>query len=96
MVLFSQFSSPTQAAAFIAIILLLVYAFLRRLALVRTNPHNLPYPPGPKPWPGIGNIFEIASSNQAEAYQDLAKRYGQFKIFAILFNRTIYLRNIDG
>jgi hypothetical protein len=72
MVPFSSFS------ALIIIILLTGYAFLRRWSLLRANPHNLPYPPGPKPWPLIGNFFEIASSNQAEAYQNLAKRYGMF------------------
>jgi len=41
------------------------------------NPRNLPYPPGPKPLPIVGNIFDVAPDNQSSAYQHLAKQYGE-------------------
>ena len=46
---------------------------IRRLA----NPRNLPYPPGPKPLPILGNIFDVAPDNASSAYQHLAKQYGE-------------------
>jgi hypothetical protein len=53
--------------------------------------HHLPYPPGPKPWPLFRNISDIATSNQAQAYQDLTKRYGTEPL-----RWTIALRSLDG
>lgn len=90
-ILFWQPSS-TQSTAIMVIIILLVYVFLRRRALTRANLHNLPYPPGPKPWPLLGNISDIATCNQVEAYQDLAKRHGECRTVKM----TIYSRNVYG
>ena len=49
----------------------------RRRAHKLVNPRNLPYPPGPKPLPIVGNIFDVAPDNDSSAYQHLAKRYGK-------------------
>lgn len=40
---------------------------------------KLPYPPGPRPLPLIGNLFDLARENEAAAYMELARAYG--KIF---------------
>lgn len=71
-VLLPAFLSRAQAPIFIAIIVLLV-AYYRK----RGQRRGLPYPPGPKPWPLVGNLFDIARSNEAAAYQLLAKQYGK-------------------
>ena len=40
-----------------------------------TSP-NVPYPPGPRPYPFIGNLPDVPTSNQERAFADLAKIYG--------------------
>ena len=71
-VLLPVFLSLAQTSILIAIIILLV-AYYRK----RGHRRGLPYPPGPKPWPLVGNLFDIARDNEAAAYQLLAKQYGK-------------------
>jgi hypothetical protein len=35
-----------------------------------------PYPPGPRPWPIIGNMLDIPSRLPGVAYADMSKQYG--------------------
>jgi hypothetical protein len=43
------------------------------------------YPPGPRPYPVIGNPFDIPPSFQEVAFANLAKKYG-----AVSFLETLY------
>ncbi|EAU87054.2 O-methylsterigmatocystin oxidoreductase [Coprinopsis cinerea okayama7 len=49
------------------------------------NPNRLPYPPGPKPRPVIGNLLDLARDNESSAYYDLAQKYGQPLLFVNSF-----------
>jgi len=40
-----------------------------------TSPND-PYPPGPQPYPFIGNLLDVPTSYQERAFADLAKIYG--------------------
>jgi len=40
-----------------------------------TSP-NVLYPPGPRPYPFIGNLPDVPTSYQERAFADLAKIYG--------------------
>jgi len=40
-----------------------------------TSPND-PYPPGPRPYPFIGNLLDVPTSYQERAFADLAKIYG--------------------
>ena len=42
------------------------------------NSPNTPYPPGPRPYPFIGNLLDVPTSYQERAFVDLAKIYGMF------------------
>ena len=66
-----------HVATFLAIVFC-VYSAVRRWRAHRlANPQGLPYPPGPKPFPIIGNMFDIARDNEFAAYQKLADKYGE-------------------
>ena len=34
------------------------------------------YPPGPKPWPVIGNLLDIPKESQWIAYTEMSKKHG--------------------
>jgi hypothetical protein len=52
--------------------LLVVYLIYRTL-----TSRKAPYPPGPRPYPFIGNILDVPTTFQEKAFADLAKKYGQ-------------------
>ena len=73
--------SSYHVAAFLAIVFG-VYSTVRRWRAHRlANPRGLPYPPGPKPLPILGNMFDIARDNESAAYQKLADEYGAVVFF---------------
>jgi len=75
--------SSYHVAAFLAVVFC-VYSTVRRWRAHRlANPRGLPYPPGPKPLPIVGNMFDIARDNESAAYQKLADEYGTV-IFIII------------
>ena len=51
----------------------LIGAYL--ICRILTSP-NLPYPPGPRPYPFIGNLPDVPTSYQERAFADLSKIYG--------------------
>ncbi|OCH85716.1 CyP450 monooxygenase [Obba rivulosa] len=42
----------------------------------KANAHRLPYPPGPKGWPVIGNMLDMPQDKPWETYAEWAKTYG--------------------
>jgi hypothetical protein len=38
---------------------------------------GLPYPPGPPPWPIIGNLLDIPKDTPWSTYTDMSKKYGR-------------------
>lgn len=53
--------------------MLVVLRLARRYIL---HQPNLPYPPGPKPLPLLGNIFDLTREKEVEAYAKVAEKYG--------------------
>jgi len=37
---------------------------------------GLPYPPGPPPWPIIGNLLDVPKKAPWIGYADMSKKYG--------------------
>jgi len=71
----------------------LVMAYLIYRAL---NSPNTPYPPGPRPYPFIGNLLEIPTSYQERAFVNLAKIYGVVIHLRIFTNHLIVLSSFEG
>jgi len=42
----------------------------------KSNPRSLPLPPGPKPWPLIGNLFDMPLDHPWSVYASWTKQYG--------------------
>lgn len=43
---------------------------------------GIPYPPGPKPWPIIGNLLDSPKQSQWTTYAEMSKKHGLGDIFA--------------
>ena len=57
----------------LVVFLALIGAYL----IYRTlNSPNAPCPPGPRPYPFIGNLPDVPASYQERAFADLTKIYG--------------------
>jgi hypothetical protein len=59
----------------------------------RDNPEGCPFPPGPKPWPVIGNMFDFARENESAAYLGMAHKYGEWIFPTKSFSR-LFLLNV--
>ena len=78
----------------------LIFAVLRRLrSWVRhrkANPLGLPYPPGPKPLPLLGNLLDVPSSYYWLRYSDWAKKYGDINHIRVFGQHTVILNSIEA
>ncbi|KDQ14780.1 hypothetical protein BOTBODRAFT_187775 [Botryobasidium botryosum FD-172 SS1] len=75
-------------SAFLGLVLLVLY---RRRAARASNPHGLPYPPGPKPEPIIGNARQFPSHSSWLQYNEWRKIYGDIMHLEALGNHVIVL-----
>ncbi|XP_006456136.1 hypothetical protein AGABI2DRAFT_227934 [Agaricus bisporus var. bisporus H97] len=50
----------------------------------RDNPKGLPFPPGPKRLPIIGNMLDFARENESAAYLGMAQKYGDLVFLSAL------------
>jgi hypothetical protein len=56
-----------------------VFAFLYLLIAFRDHQKRggLPYPPGPRRWPVLGNLFDVPKFSPWAAYADMSKKHGK-------------------
>lgn len=73
-------------------LVIVVLALLRAYLVRRRNPSGLPLPPGPKPLPIIGNIFDIPKRASWETYAQWGQQYGGIMSLKVL-GRTIVVLN---
>ena len=67
----AAFSPTTFGASCLA--LLVIYLVFRAFTSPKAH-----YPPGPRPYPIIGNVLDIPPTFQELTFTNLAKKYGVF------------------
>jgi hypothetical protein len=58
----------------LAVVILFLWLFVFNR---KTNPGGLPFPPGPKPLPLVGNIFHLNTAEPWLSYTAWKKKYGR-------------------
>lgn len=73
--------------AFPAILVVVVWAILRRLYNVGRRPRN--YPPGPRTLPFIGNLHQIPTKNRHLLFTEWARQYGP--IYSLMLGSKVMI-----
>ena len=60
----------------VAVVVAVLFIFYRARAAYQAR-KNGPLPPGPKPLPFVGNLFDIPKVSPWAGYRDLCSRYGE-------------------
>lgn len=68
--------------------------FLQKIRVRRK--FNLPYPPGPRPLPLIGNLFDLAHENEAAEYFELAQKHGDLVFLNILGKKLLFVNSFNA
>ncbi|KAI0264227.1 cytochrome P450 [Gloeopeniophorella convolvens] len=86
--------ATTMPSLIIIVDILAFVSFISLLHALRDHRRHqgLPYPPGPHPWPVIGNLFDIPKTFSFLAYTQAAKKYGDIISFHI-FGQVIVVLN---
>ena len=53
------------------------------LRIVRAKVKRLPLPPGPRPWPLIGNVFDFPTTHEGRFYFRHKSLYGELSRYSI-------------
>jgi hypothetical protein len=67
--------SSLGAGLLLTVALLIVYSYVQDR---RRNPARLPYPPGPKGYPIIGNLFDIPNAFIYKRFGEMSRELGTF------------------
>ncbi|KAI0061752.1 cytochrome P450 [Artomyces pyxidatus] len=73
--------------------LFLLFVFYLRARWARAR---LPYPPGPKPLPLIGNLFDFPRVTPWVTYRQMAKQYGDVISLRALGHVVVVLNSVDA
>lgn len=73
----SILQSLVQLGLLFCAVAVLTHTLVQLPANRRRNPSRLPFPPGPKGYPLIGNVFGMPTSQQWRTYAEWARVYGE-------------------
>ena len=69
----ASYLSSLGTGLLLTVALLIVYSYVQDW---RRNPARLPYPPGPKGYPIIGNLFDIPSAFIYKRFREMSRELG--------------------
>jgi hypothetical protein len=70
-----SFLSSLGAGLFLTVTLFIAYSYIQDR---RRNPARLPYPPGPKGYPIIGNLLDIPNAFIYKRFREMSREIGVF------------------
>ncbi|TFK53799.1 cytochrome P450 [Heliocybe sulcata] len=76
------------------IILLASFPVLYLLKHLSLKAGRLPYPPGPKPWPIVGNYFQLSKTKPWLQYEQWGKQYGDL-VYVHIFGEDVIIINSE-
>ncbi|KAI9441772.1 cytochrome P450 [Lactarius indigo] len=89
-------SSPTMAFSFTAVDVLMVSTFFYLLSAFQDyrRRRGLPYPPGPRQWPLIGNLLNAPRQSPWIAYTELSEKHGDVLYFRVFGQAIVVLNSL--
>jgi hypothetical protein len=63
---------------------------------LRRSRYTLPLPPGPKPLPLLGNLFNMPTSREYETYTQWSREFGDVVHVNVLGRHIIILNSIEA
>jgi hypothetical protein len=75
----ASFLSSLGTGLLLTVALLIAYSYVQDW---RRNPSRLPYPPGPKGYPIIGNLFDIPNAFIYKRFREMSRDLSTFHVLA--------------
>ena len=73
----ASFESSLGTGILLTVALLIAYSYVQDW---RRNPTRLPYPPGPKGYPVIGNLLDIPNAFIYKRFRQMSRDLGTFHV----------------
>jgi hypothetical protein len=73
----ASFQSSLGTGVLLTVALLVAYSYVQDR---RRNPARLPYPPGPKGYPIIGNLLDIPNAFIYKRFREMSRDLGTFHV----------------
>jgi len=80
---------PSSVMFFLAV---LAIGLAYRFRVVRSRSH--PLPPGPQPWPLLGNALQVSLEYMHHTFREWQKRYGDVVYFSVLGREAVVLNSL--
>ncbi|KAM5539712.1 hypothetical protein V8D89_006525 [Ganoderma adspersum] len=91
----TAFQNAAPPFQWIILVSTLVIAFVVATYICQITTKQLPLPPGPRPLPVIGNLFDISKTFSAREYLELSKRYGDVVHLSALGQRIVIVGSLE-
>ncbi|KAI0352615.1 CyP450 monooxygenase [Trametes cingulata] len=77
------------------VIVIPILLYVRSLFVWRDRIHRLPLPPGPRPLPILGNLYNMPKERPWEAYRDMQQEYGDLIYLRVLGQHMLILNSAE-